>query len=150
MLTLISKSVFRSFNPDLLEINKNSSCSKINIINLMMNLIKHRVRTTKSMQGAERGQYVFSVDIRLTKPQIKKLCEEHFGVEIESVNTHIKPVKKKRFGLKQGYKSRYKRALITLKKGQRLFVDTDQEENDQKENDQKENDQKKNDQKENV
>ena len=88
----------------------------------MMNLIKQRVLTSKSVGSAEQGKYVFAVDIRLTKPQIKKLCEEHFGVEIQSVNTHIKPVKKKRFGLQQGYKPRYKHALITLKKGQRIFV----------------------------
>ena len=102
-------------------------------ITIMMNLIKQYVRTTKSTRCAKRGQYVFSVDVRLTKPQIKKLCEEHFGVEILSVNTHIKPVKKKRFGLKQGYKPRSKHAVITLKKGQRLFVDKEKEEKEKAE-----------------
>ena len=96
-----------------------------------MNLIKRRVRSPKAMEGAEQGKYVFAVDIRLTKPQIKKLCEEHFGVEIKSVNTHIKPVKKKRVGLTQGTKPRYKHALITLKKGQRIFV-KDENQNTQK------------------
>ena len=88
----------------------------------MMNLIKQRIRTEKALQGEARGQYVFSVDVRLTKPQIKKLCEEHFGVDIVSVNTHIKRVNKKKFRLRPGNELRSKRAIITLKKGQRLFV----------------------------
>ena len=89
----------------------------------MMNLIKRRIITTKTMWAVKRGKYVFSVDIRLTKPQIKKLCEDHFGDENESVNTHIKPVKKKRAGLNKSYKPRTKRAIITLKKkGQRLPI----------------------------
>ena len=94
-----------------------------------MNLIKQRVRSPKAMEGAEQGKYVFAVDIRLTKPQIKKLCEEHFGVEIQSVNTHIKPVKKKRVGFQQGSKPLYKQALITLKKGQRIFVKDENQDN---------------------
>lgn len=87
----------------------------------MMNLIKKQIRTEKSMKAGKHGQYVFSVDVRLTKPQIKKLCEEHFGVEIKSVNTHIKRVNRKKFRLKLGDKLLTKRAIITLKKGQRLF-----------------------------
>lgn len=88
-----------------------------------MTLIKQRIITEKTMKAVKQGKYVFSVDVRLTKPQIKKLCEDHFGVEIESVNTHIKPRKKKRVGLKQSSKPRIKRAIITLKKkGQRLPI----------------------------
>ena len=82
----------------------------------MINLIKRRVKTEKTAYGEKKlGKHVFSVDIRLTKPQIKKLCEDHFGEEIQSVNTHIKPVKTKRRGRNTGYKSRYKHAIITFK-----------------------------------
>lgn len=80
-----------------------------------MQLIKNIVRTKKTETVLKKqNKYVLQVDPRLTKPQIKKLCERYFGVAIKSVNTHILPAKKKRMGLQQGYKTRYKRAIITL------------------------------------
>lgn len=89
----------------------------------MKNFIKQRIITTKTMKAVKLGKFVFSVDIRLTKPQIKKLFEDYFGVEIGSVNTHIKPGKRKQTGGRRIYKTRTKRAIITLKKkGQRLPI----------------------------
>lgn len=88
---------------------------------MINNLIKKRIRTKKTQLALKRRKYVFSVDSRLTKPQIKKLFEDFFKVQVESVNTHIKPIKKKRVGLKTGYKQSSKRAIVTLKKNQHLF-----------------------------
>lgn len=86
----------------------------------MIDLIKHPVITAKSCQLFEKNQYTFDVDPRLTKPQIKKLFENLFQVNIIAVNTHLPPLQKKRLGQQQGYKARYKRVILTLKSNQKI------------------------------
>jgi large subunit ribosomal protein L23 len=84
-------------------------------------LIQYPVATEKSYLAMfQNKQYTFDVDIRLTKPQIKKLFETLFGVNVIGVNTHRPPRHKVRTGMSTGYKSRYKRVLLTLKEGQSL------------------------------
>lgn len=88
----------------------------------MIDLVKCPVITEKTCRLIDTNQYTFDVDIRLTKLQIKKIFKEFFNITIVSINTHIPPIKKKRLGLQQGYKSRYKRAIITVKKGQKIEI----------------------------
>nr|YP_009106282.1 ribosomal protein L23 [Interfilum terricola]AIT95120.1 ribosomal protein L23 [Interfilum terricola] len=84
---------------------------------MMIDLVKHPVLTEKSVRLIENNQYTFAVDLRLSKPQIKKLIEEYFKVKVISINTHIPPRKKKRLGTSFGFKARYKRVIVTLKSG---------------------------------
>lgn len=86
----------------------------------MIDLVKRPVNTPKSYRLIENNQYTFDVDLRLTKPQIKKVFEHLFKVNVISVNTHLPPVKKKRLGRQQGYKTRYKRVIITIKPNQTM------------------------------
>lgn len=86
----------------------------------MIELVKHPIFTEKSVRLIEANQYTFDVDLKITKPQIKKLIKELFQVDVVSVNTHRPPRKKKRLGLNQGYKASNKRVIITLKVGQSL------------------------------
>lgn len=83
-------------------------------------LIKYPVSTEKSYRLIEKNQYTFDVDVKLTKPQIRKVFENLFDVQVLAVNTHLLPTKKKRLGLNQGYKTRYKRAIITIKSTQTI------------------------------
>nr|YP_010731913.1 ribosomal protein L23 [Phyllosiphon coccidium]WDY12744.1 ribosomal protein L23 [Phyllosiphon coccidium] len=87
---------------------------------MMIELVKHPVFTEKSVRLMEVNQYTFDVDLKLTKPQIKKLVKDLFQVDAISVNTHRPPRKRKRLGLNQGYKASKKRVIITLKVGQSL------------------------------
>lgn len=65
--------------------------------------------------------YLFRyVDPKLTKPQIRKLFENLFDVKVIAVNSHLLPTRKKRLGLNQGYKTRYKRVIITIKSNQTI------------------------------
>ena len=82
---------------------------------MMIDLVKYPVLTEKSARLIENHQYTFDVDLRLSKPQIKKLIEELFEVVVISVNTHRPPRKKKRLGLSQGFKTSYKRVIVTIK-----------------------------------
>jgi large subunit ribosomal protein L23 len=87
----------------------------------VIDLVKYPVITEKTYVNLYKNrQYTFDVDKRLTKPQIKKLFEKLFNVNIVSVNTHIPPRRRLRVGMAQGYKPTFKRAIITLKEGQSI------------------------------
>ena len=87
---------------------------------MMIELVKHPVFTEKSVRLIADNQYTFNVDLKLTKPEIKKIIKEIFKVDVLSVNTHIPPRKKKRLGIATGFKSSKKRVIITIKAGQSL------------------------------
>lgn len=91
------------------------------LVKTLVDLVKYPVITQKTYIALyTNSQYTFDVDARLTKPQIKKLFETLFNVDVVAVNTHIPPRKKIRVGLAQGFRPRYKRAIITLKQGQSI------------------------------
>lgn len=92
---------------------------------MMIELVKHPVFTEKSVRLIADNQYTFDVDVRLTKPEIKRIIKEIFTVDVLSVNTHIPPRKKKRLGIATGFKSSKKRVIITIKAGQSLPLLTD-------------------------
>nr|ALO63375.1 ribosomal protein L23 [Carteria sp. SAG 8-5] len=97
--------------------------SKLSPVTTVLDLIKYPVITEKSYLALSKNknkQYTFDVDLRLTKPQIKKLFENLYNVNIIAINTHIPPRKIKRLGASQGNQSRYKRVILTLKEGQSL------------------------------
>ena len=68
----------------------------------------------------EFNQFVFEVDPKANKVQIKESVEKAFKVEVEKVRTMNVTGKKKRLGRHQGKKSNWKKALITLKEGQTI------------------------------
>lgn len=81
--------------------------------------------TEKSVaaQGAH-NQYTFIVDRRATKFQIREAVEALFKVNVVSVQTLRAPGKWKRVGKNVGKLADQKKAVVTLKEGQRLeFVE---------------------------
>lgn len=93
---------------------------------MMIDLVKYPVLTEKSVRLIQNAQYTFDVDLKLNKLQIKKLIQDLFQVNVVSVNTHRPPRKKKVLGASKGFRSRYKRVIITLKSGDSipLFPET--------------------------
>jgi large subunit ribosomal protein L23 len=85
-------------------------------------LLKKPVITEKSFELSSRGVYEFSVDLKANKPAIAREVEKLYGVEVVDVRTIVLPGKKKRImGTRNFTKSsKRKKALITLKKGQKL------------------------------
>lgn len=78
---------------------------------MMLDSIKYPViRTEKATRLIENNQFSFDVDVRLTKPQIRKLVEEFFEVKVLAVNTHRPPRKRQRLG---SFPSR-KRVIVTV------------------------------------
>lgn len=84
---------------------------------MIIDLVKYPVVTEKSVSGKINSQYTFDVDLKLNKSQIKKLIQDLFKVNVIAVNTHRPPKKKKVLGASKGYRSSYKRVIITLKSG---------------------------------
>ncbi len=84
------------------------------------NLIKQPVITEKSIRLAnQQNVYTFQVAYKANKSQIKELVQRLFAVEVERVNTIIKPSKRKRVGRSRREKlyPATKKALVKLKEG---------------------------------
>lgn len=86
----------------------------------LADLILKPIITEKATLLMEQNKYVFDVQPKATKPQIKAAIESLFDVSVAKVNTLNLPRKKKRVGKFIGYKPRYKRAVVTLKEGDSL------------------------------
>lgn len=64
-------------------------------------VVKYPLSTEKSIRLMEsENKLVFVVDMRATKPDIKKAIESMFKVKILKVNTHIAPTGEKRAYIK--------------------------------------------------
>ena len=88
-----------------------------------LEIIKAPVITEKSQLAKEAGQYTFKVDPRANKTEIKQAIEKKFGVKVEKVNITNSHPKKKRVGKYTGMTSKYKKAIVTLKKGETISFD---------------------------
>ncbi len=81
------------------------------------------VVTEKSTYLREKfNKYVFIVHKNADKISIKKAIKEIFNVEPVSVNIVNKKGKKKRVRYQYGYTPSIKKAIITLKKGDKIAI----------------------------
>lgn len=76
----------------------------------------------KSSMLENEGKYVFKVSEKSNKQQIKKAIKDLYKVEIVSVNIVNIPRKKKRVGRYDGHKKGFKKAIVKVKKGQKIDV----------------------------
>ena len=84
-------------------------------------IIKAPVITEKSSNIASNDRkYVFKVDAKANKSQIKDAIEKIFKVKVESVNAVPVHPKKKRVGRYSGMTNKYKKAIVTLVNGNKI------------------------------
>lgn len=76
----------------------------------------------KATYSAENSQYVFKVSPNYNKKEIKKSVEGVYGVDVLSVNIIKIPSKKRRIGRIQGQKKGYIKAIVKIKKGQKIEI----------------------------
>ncbi len=79
--------------------------------------------TERSTLLKEKGKYSFEVNPNATKKEIKEAVEKVFKkekVEVLKVNTTNVPAKIRRFGRHQSKAYRWKKAIVTLKPGQKI------------------------------
>lgn len=70
--------------------------------------------TEKSMDMQQQKKYVFIVDRRSNKTEIKNALESIFGVKVARVNTINMRGKMKRMGRFEGKRPDWKKAIVTL------------------------------------
>lgn len=87
-------------------------------------LLKPIVTEKMTMQAESLNSYGFIVDIRANKLQIKKAVEDMYGVTVDTVNTmRYLGKSKSRFtksGVIEGRSKSFKKAVITLAKGEKI------------------------------
>ena len=93
---------------------------KINFLDTVI----HPIITEKATNLSENNKVVFKVRDDASKKIIKKNIEKIFKVNVIKVNTITKKTKSKIIRGKIGYKKGYKKALVTLKKGQSIDLAT--------------------------
>ena len=76
--------------------------------------------TEKSTSLSEYNKIVFKVHKNANKNSIKKSIEKIFKVNVVKINTINLKAKTKMVKNKKTFKSGYKKAIITLKKGQSI------------------------------
>lgn len=77
-------------------------------------IIKRPVITERTSDQMNAKKYTFEVDPRASKTQIKQAVEQIFKVKVVKVNTMRVPAKPTRYGRFTGYKSEWKKAIVTL------------------------------------
>ncbi len=83
-------------------------------------IILQPVISEKSMRLKEQNKYVFKVDWNANSTEIGKSIEERFKTKVAKVNIIKMPGKKKSLGRYSGKTAHWKKAIVTLKKGEKI------------------------------
>lgn len=78
--------------------------------------------TEKAQELMSSNKYIFRLRAKTTKREAKVAVERLYNVRVESVNIINIPSKKKRFGRSIGMKSAVRKAVVTLKKGDKIEI----------------------------
>ena len=83
-------------------------------------ILRRPVITEKSTMLAESGQYVFEVARDANKIEVRRAVEEVFRVHVRAVNIVRVSGKLKRMGKTSGLTAAWKKAIVSLKEGDRI------------------------------
>jgi large subunit ribosomal protein L23 len=85
-------------------------------------VIKRPVITEKGLTLKEGGRTLcFEVHDHASKQQIQEAVERIFKVKVDQVRTMVVPGKLRRRGKYSGYRSDWKKAYVTLRKGEKMI-----------------------------
>lgn len=85
-------------------------------------LIKRPLVTEKNSLMAEAGVYVFEVDRKATKTEIKSAVEKSFRVKVSSVRTAVCRGRARKNRLGVGRVQYWKKALVRLRPGEKIAL----------------------------
>jgi len=80
------------------------------------------VVSERSVASMEQNKYTFKVDLKANKIDIKHAIEEIFKVKVVDVKTMIVKGKVKRMGRHEGKRPDWKKAIVTLKEGDKIEI----------------------------
>ena len=83
-------------------------------------IIKALIRTEKSTTYEPNGKYLFLVDNSANKIEIKRSVEQAYKVKVKDVNTFVSMGKLKKVRYQLGRTPDSKKAIVTLKEGQKI------------------------------
>lgn len=86
----------------------------------MYNIIKKPLISEKNSILAESGVYVFEVDKRSTKVEVRNAVEKLFRVKVEAVRTSICRGRSKRTKLGMSKVPYWKKAMVKLVPGEKI------------------------------
>ncbi len=87
---------------------------------LAQDIVIRPIITEASMDGTTMKKYTFEVDKNANKIEIAKAVETLFKVEVKKVNTMHVLGKLRRQGKYEGFTPSWKKAIVTLKKGEKI------------------------------
>jgi large subunit ribosomal protein L23 len=85
-------------------------------------VILRPIVTEKAAHLSATGQYLFAVDLRVNKIQIRNAIRSMYGITPTSVNIQKVGGKVVRYGRIYGVRKDWKKAIVTLPKGKKIEV----------------------------
>jgi large subunit ribosomal protein L23 len=84
-------------------------------------ILRRPIVTERSTLMREQNRFTFEVSLTATKGQIREAIESAFKVDVLAVNTmRMLGKERRRMGPKSGFQPEWKKAIVTLKKGQEI------------------------------
>ena len=85
-------------------------------------IVKRVLQTEKGTRIAAHDQYLFQVAPDANKSEIRQAVQELFHVKVTKINTQNLHGKWRRLSQRWGRRSDWKKAFVTLEKGQKIEV----------------------------
>ncbi len=83
-------------------------------------VLRRPLITEKNTMLQAQGKYAFEIAREANKPQIKQAVEKAFKVNVLAVNVMTVPGKTRRVGRRQVLTQSWKKAIVTLKPGDKI------------------------------
>ncbi len=83
-------------------------------------VLRRPLITEKNAMLQTQGKYAFEIAREANKPQIKQAVETAFKVKVLAVNVMTVPGKTRRVGRQQVLTQSWKKAIVTLKPGDKI------------------------------
>ena len=83
-------------------------------------VIQKLLRTEKGTMMALQNKYLFRVNLKANKILVRKAVEEIYHVKVKEVQTAVMQGKMKRVRFQEGRTPSWKKAIVTLKEGQKI------------------------------
>lgn len=87
---------------------------------LVFGVLKNPRITEKASALNDFNQYIFEVYPQANKSQIKRAVEGFYNISVAKVRIINMPAKPRRLGRTMGKKAGFKKAVVTLKKGDKI------------------------------
>lgn len=85
-------------------------------------IVRYVLRTEKGTKLESQQKYIFCVDKRANKLEVKKAIEHIYRVKVSDVHTSIMHGKMRRIRMRAGKTPDWKKAIVTLQSGQKITI----------------------------